>query len=149
MPICRYGGWGLCATNALILVHDDVISMRTILEAENLSATCHRRSGRSCGTNSVLVRQTHVKMVKYCENAITTLKILSRTIRQPFVLQPSLQARSAARSDRPSRWTLATCTRSLAHSSLRNPNFGHNVVIPAATVTASSAMHRAAGWIIC
>ena len=32
--------------------------------------------------------------MKYCENAITTLKILSRTIRQPFVLQPSLQAAS-------------------------------------------------------
>ena len=50
----------LCATNSLILVHDDVISMRMILEAENLSATCHRRSGRSCGTNSVLVQRTHV-----------------------------------------------------------------------------------------
>ena len=89
-------------------------------------------------------------MLELCAASLWTDALLQHaSIAPPKTASSSRVLRSAACSDRSPRWALATCTRSLAQGLLRDPKLGRNVVIPAASVTASSAMHRAAGKIIC
>ena len=162
------------------------------MRLKNLSATCHRRPGRSCGTNSVLTQRTHVnndEVLRKCNHytqdtqpnysatfraaaiaagsyaaphgsnrpkaCVTLLELRATPLRRGVLLRSRRARRrkqqvllgfcAALRAQiaRPDGLSQPALARS--RMVFCDPKLGRNVVIPAATVTASSAMHRATG----